>query len=1065
MGRYRRALRWGVPSVLALVIAVAVVASLPGSQGPNGPSTAPTTDDGAGSPNTTAVPVPLDDPATAATAFLNAWKAQDWVALEALIGPGADLATSQHAAWLTDLDVTSLELSLEATTVETTAAVASYIVEVGVGDAGIWRYRSEVGLVAHGTGWLVRWQPSALHPSLGTGDHLEVVARWPQRAVITDVTGRAVVAEEPEVIVGLIPGRVGSRDELAAAFAAELGITRDTIDGILDAPGVQPDWYLPVTRIDRVTYIGVRPELYPVPGVAFRVEAERVPVYASLGAELIGTTGDITAELLEVLGPPYRAGLVVGRSGVERAFETVLAGKPTYDIVRRSPSGDDVVVHGFPGSPGDAVTLGIRLEAQRAAEDIVAEAELPTAIVAIDVATGEIRAAASSPAGGFNEALSGLYPPGSTFKIIVAAALLEGGYVRDDVVDCPETVTVSGKEFRNAGPLPTRLTFEQALARSCNTAFIQLGTSLDPAALVDAAQRFGFDINYTIGLASAGGRFDPTGDAVVYAASMIGQGGVLASPLHMASVAATVASGEWRVPSVVAGGNSDPLGSFETSVMADLRAMMRAVVAGGTGTAAAIDGRDIAGKTGTAEVGEGNEADTVAWFVGFDDTLAFAVAVEGGSSGGGAAAPLARRFLLELEEPIESSDETVACVPAGADWPTFQGTGTRVGCSDAAPILDPELKWSADVGIQAWLNSPIVVGTTVVVGSAGTSRAAPDTADGVYALDLSDGSLRWTFTTANDVNGIAATEDLVIVAGDEGAIWGLDLADGTERWRVDTGANVFGHPVIVGDLAVVGDRAGTLWAVGLDGTVRWQAALDGALRGGPASDGSVIYAVSDLGDVGAFSVNGFELWRERILFDSNAGSALAVVYGSPTIVGDQLVVTISVDGGPGSPGLVSLDRYIGTTTWWGSDPLGVSEQRWANVRSSVAVAGDGLVLASSVSGGPQLIAVDTGQAKWIGVSGVDCERQWASPVVVGDLVVLPRPDGAVYGFDVADGSLRWRMPLPTPDTAGTVIDCTTDGGLRISDGAELQASAAIAPNGLVIVASAGRHIFAIGDGP
>lgn len=1063
MGRYRGVVRWGVPiAIIVAVLVVAAVASLRRGDdtGGAGSTAIPGAGDPSGAPTTIAT-LPAADPGEAAARFLDAWIDQDWPALESVIGPGADVAAAQHAAWFADLSVASLEIELETTTLQATDAAVTYIVEVGVGDAGLWRYRSEVALIPAGDGWLVDWAPSALHPSLGTGDHLEVSHRWSDRASIVDVAGRALVADEPEVIVGIIPGRVESRDTLAAEFQTYLGISRATIDSLIDAPGVQPDWYVPVTRVDRQSYVTVRPLLYPIPGVAFRVESQRVPAFGTLGTELIGTTGEITAELLDVLGPPYQAGLVVGRSGMERAFETVLAGTPTVDVVRRSPGGDDVVVHGFPGAAGETVTAGLQVEAQHAAESIVADATLPTAIVAIDIVTGEVRAAASSPAGGFNEALSGLYPPGSTFKTVVATAALEAGIQRSDVVVCPETVTVSGKVFTNATSLPSSLTLEQAFARSCNTAFIELGTSLEPSALLDVAARYGFDVEYTIGVASAGGQFEPSGDPVNYAASMIGQGRVLASPLHMASVAATVAAGAWRVPSLIAGGDGEAVGTFDTAVMADLRAMMRAVVAGGTGSAAAISGRDIAGKTGTAQIGEGDAATTVAWFIGFDDEVAFAVAVDGGSSGGGAAAPVAREFLLALDDPLPQPSDAAVCVPAGSDWLTFQGSNTRIGCSDAPALTSPVVAWRSEVGIQAWLNSPVVVGNTVLVGSAGSVRAGPDAEDGVYALRLSDGRLRWRFSTANDVNGIAAADGIVVVTGDEGAVWGVSASDGTELWRVDTNANVFGYPVIVGDQTIVGDALGTLWAIGLDGQVRWTAAMNGAIRGGPATDGVVIYAISDLGEVRAYSLDGFEIWREQLVFETNAGSALTVVYAAPTIVGDRLVVTFTVEGGPGSPGLVAFDRYIGSIDWWGNDPDGVSEARWANVRSSAAVAPGGVVVASSLSSGVQLITPDTGRAVWVADSGVSCGRQWASPVVTSDTIVLARPDGAVYGFDAATGSVQWR--IPTPSSRATVSDCASD-GVRIADSEALEASVAVAPDGTIVVASIGNEIFAIRDG-
>ena len=290
----------------------------------------------------------------------------------------------------------------------------------------------------------------------------------------------------------------------------------------------------------------------------------------------------------------------------------------------------------------------------------------------------------------------------------------------------------------------------------------------------------------------------------------------------------------------------------------------------------------------------------------------------------------------------------------------------------------------------------------------------------------------------------------------------MDLGAGTELWRVDTGANVFGNPVIVGDLAVVGDAIGTLWGIGLDGAVRWKAQLDGAIRGGPASDGTVVYAVGDLGEVGAFSLEGFELWRERLVFETNRGALLAVVYAAPTIVDDLLVVTFTVEGGPGSPGVVAYDRYLGRLRWWGSDPDGVAGARWANVRSSVAVRDSSLVLASSISGGVQLVDTATGRARWAADSGIECDRQWASPVVMGNMILLPRPDGALYGFDATGGSLLWRASLPTALEA--ISDCVASDGVRPADGMDLQASVAVAPNGTVIVASTGTEIYAVAEG-
>jgi len=822
---------------------------------------------------------------------------------------------------------------------------------------------------------------------------------------------------------------------------------------------VQPDWFLPVHRVERTDYVRLRPLLYPVPGVVFRVEDQRAPAFGELGAELIGTTGPITAELLEALGPPYDASATVGRSGLERSFERFLAGEPGAAIVKVAVSGDETPGHTFPGAPAQALATSLSLQAQAAAEATLADLDMPASLVAIDAATGEIRAAVSTPRGGFNESLSGLYPPGSTIKIVVATALLESGVQPDDQLACPEVVTVAGKEFRNATRLPTTLTLVQAFARSCNTAFIQAGLGLDPAQLALVADIYGFDRPLDVGLEAAAGTFGASDDPVEQAAAMIGQGRALASPLQMASVAATVASGEHHEPTFVVRGGS-VAARLEEGVAADLRTMMQAVVSQGTGRKAALDDRVVAGKTGTAQIGSGDGADTVAWFVGYSDGLAFAVAVDGGSSGGDVAAPLIRRFLLALDEPFEAGG-SVDCVPAGQDWPTFQGTSHRSGCSEAEALQDPVVAWQAEAGIQAWLNSPVVADGLVIVGSAGNSRAAPDVADGIYALDLERGTLEWQFPTGNDVNGVAVSDGLVVAGGDEGAVWGIDTATGTELWRLDTGSGVFGYPAFTASGVVVGDASGTLHGIGRDGSTRWTVELDGAIRGGAASDGDLVYAVSEFGEVVAADHNGFVIWNSRVSPDEADGQI--IVYAAPTIVDDLLVVTYTVGGGPGRPGIVGFDRYVGEVTWHGSDPKALAPVPWANVRSSVAAAGSQLILASSSSNGPQAAAVSSGAALWWGESPVRCERQWASPIVMDDLVVLPRPDGAVYGYAVSDGSMLWRVPLRL-DPAAIASGCVDDTGQAYSEAPEIQASAAVAPDGTVIVASTGRGIFAIRSG-
>ncbi|MCP3976406.1 MAG: PQQ-binding-like beta-propeller repeat protein, partial [bacterium] len=264
-----------------------------------------------------------------------------------------------------------------------------------------------------------------------------------------------------------------------------------------------------------------------------------------------------------------------------------------------------------------------------------------------------------------------------------------------------------------------------------------------------------------------------------------------------------------------------------------------------------------------------------------------------------------------------------------------------------------------------------------------------------------------------------------------------------------------------------GDASGVLWALGLDGSERWSARLDGAIRGGAASDGQMVYAVSEQGEAAAFLIDGFEMWRRRIdhtTADASGGGSNVVlpttVFASPTVTADHLLVSFIVDGGPVTPAVVALDRFVGTVAWRSSDPDRLSDG-FANSRSSTARFGDTLVLASSLSDGIQGIESASGRARWMTPAGIRCERQWASPVVVSDLVLLPRPDGALHAYRAEDGETVWRIALAGPSEVASLAQCDST-GQQIQEGFELQASIAVAPDGTIIVASTSQLIFAIG---
>ena len=270
-----------------------------------------------------------------------------------------------------------------------------------------------------------------------------------------------------------------------------------------------------------------------------------------------------------------------------------------------------------------------------------------------------------------NRPIVALNPPGSTFKLVTAAAALASGlYTADSILPGPATyrLPLSTSELKNwnrkeCGP-DGKVTLEQALAISCNTAFAWLGVQLGDEALRRQAQLMGFDTSFQIPLKAATSRFPDELDAPQTALSAIGQFDVRATALQMAMVGAAIGNNgvtmepylvqEVRGPDLAILQTTEPT-QFETAMTplnaAQLTEMMVNVVENGTGSNAQITGVRVAGKTGTAETD--NERPAVAWFVAFapaqSPRVAVAVVIEESGateiSGNGLAAPIAREVM------------------------------------------------------------------------------------------------------------------------------------------------------------------------------------------------------------------------------------------------------------------------------------------------------------------------------------------------------------------------------------------------------------------------------------
>ncbi len=381
------------------------------------------------------------------------------------------------------------------------------------------------------------------------------------------------------------------------------------------------------------------------------------PELAALSSQVLGRTGPLDEAGAASLGLHSLPGDVAGTSGLQGAFEAQLAGRPSGEVRVVDEEGALVeVVHVFAGEAPQPVRTTFDAEVQEAAEAALAGLSRPAALVAIDAPSGQLRAVASRPTIGFNRALVGQYPPGSTFKVVTATALLGAGVTPETQTTCPATTSVEGYRFSNAGgEVLGDIPFGMAFYRSCNTAFVGLAGELTAADLVTAAETYGFNADFALPVASEAGRFPEPSGAIDQAAAAIGQGRVTATPLQMATVAAAVASGTWHPPTMVvpAETGGEEVGSraqeLPPGVAATLRELMLSVVAEGTGTAARLAGEPVGGKTGTAEFGSARPPRTHAWFIGFRGDLAVAVLVEDAGFGGSVAAPVARSFFAALD--------------------------------------------------------------------------------------------------------------------------------------------------------------------------------------------------------------------------------------------------------------------------------------------------------------------------------------------------------------------------------------------------------------------------------
>ena len=455
----------------------------------------------------------------------------------------------------------------------------------------------------------------------GRGDHAAAGALTDQPSAAQAALAKAREVVAPADFAVALSGKVAESGETASAQAKVTWTLDDgrTWSYAVTLPLVSRDGKWAVRWAPSV----VHPKMTAGLGLAYRAGAA-VQVVDRDGEPLVRGGAALPAA-----GPILGPGL--GRVGAARA-----EGPRAVVLVDGRGAEKAQLLAGKDERKG-AYKSTMDVQAQAAAQAAVNSVSQPAYLVAIDVSSGGILAVAqNSAAGDVPKALNGLYPPGSTFKVVTATAVLSAGAAGvDSVVPCPGQDTIGTRTIRNDGFELGEVPLRTAFARSCNTSFAALAADLPGDALVDAAARFGFAADYTIpGITTQTGKVIPADNTAQQVENSIGQGTVQSSPFGLALMAATVSRGGAVTPRLfsdleteVAQGYDGPSGGTVSA----LRGMMRSVVTSGTGSALGRYG-DVAGKTGTAQFGDGTGAH--GWFAGYRDDVAFAVLVEeAGTSG------------------------------------------------------------------------------------------------------------------------------------------------------------------------------------------------------------------------------------------------------------------------------------------------------------------------------------------------------------------------------------------------------------------------------------------------
>ncbi len=555
-----------------------------------------------------------DGPGPAAEKFLAALAIGDTATAAQLSDSPNDAREALNAAW-SGLQATHLDAQvLSAKYAEDTGKV-DYRFSWHLPKNRIWTYDGALKMARYERRWRVRWASTGLHPKLGEHQTFALRADQPRRASVNELGGTDVLVPGYLYHYTLDATQAGSGLALSSTAHAVVDVLHPFNDALNDPQLLAEQASSSTQPVDLVTLHPddndkVFPAIGRLPGIVITPQPEMLPT------------------------DPNFASTVVAQ--VKKAVIDQLDGEPGWRVVSVNQNGVEVeVLHEVQGSPAPSVSLTLDRAVQNAAQHAVDTRGGQAMMVVIKPSTGEILAIAQNAGADADGPLAttGLFPPGSTFKMVTAGAAVERDMATPNtMMGCPGHIDIGHRSIPNYGGFDLGVVpMSRAFASSCNTTFAELSSKMPPRGLTQAAGSYGIGLDYQVeGITTVTGSVPPTVDLAERTEDGFGQGRVLASPFGMALVAATVAAGRTPVPQLIAGrpttvqGDATPI---SPKMVEALRPMMRLVVT--NGTAKEISGCGaVFGKTGEAEFPGGSHS----WFAGYRGDLAFAALIVGGGS-------------------------------------------------------------------------------------------------------------------------------------------------------------------------------------------------------------------------------------------------------------------------------------------------------------------------------------------------------------------------------------------------------------------------------------------------